>query len=59
MRCQMGFIDFMVLPLYDALGQFIPEVGQVCVPNIHIQREYFRRIQDEQKGCSRRALSKF
>ena len=55
----MGFIDFMVLPLYDALGQFIPEVGQVCVPNIHIQREYFRRIQDEQKGCSRRALSKF
>jgi hypothetical protein len=52
--CQMGFIDFMVLPLYDALGQFIPEVGQVCVPNIHIQREYFRRIQDEQKGLDPR-----
>jgi hypothetical protein len=56
-KCQLGFIDFMVIPLYEALGQLIPEVHEVCFPNIHQVHQHFDNIlhpnkPDENEGES-------
>merc|ERR1719231_374926 len=43
-RCQLGFIDFMALPLYEALSQLLPEVGDICFPNIQTVHQHFDNI---------------
>merc|ERR1712178_255453 len=43
-RCQLGFIDFMVLPLYEAIAQLLPEVHDVCFPNIKELHDHFDNI---------------
>jgi hypothetical protein len=43
-RCQLGFIDFMALPLYEALSQLLPEVGDICFPNIQLVHQHFDNI---------------
>jgi hypothetical protein len=54
-KCQLGFIDFMVLPLYEALSQLLPEVADICFPNIQMVHQHFDNIlhpnrQDEIDG---------
>ncbi len=39
-KCQMGYIDVLVLPLYSVLGQLIPEVGSVCCEYLEVNRKY-------------------
>ena len=42
-KCQMGFIDVLVLPLYSVLGQLIPEVANVCNEYLETNRKYVSR----------------
>lgn len=37
-KCQVGFIDVLVLPLFKALGALIPVVEQRCVKNLGSNR---------------------
>lgn len=36
--CQMGFIDFIVMPIYKALGDFSPAIRAHCIPLIETNR---------------------
>jgi hypothetical protein len=43
--CQIGFIDFIVAPVYKALGQFSPAVRAHCVPLIESNRAQWAEVQ--------------
>ncbi|CAD7960326.1 unnamed protein product [Amoebophrya sp. A120] len=46
-KCQLGFIDVVVLPLFTVLGQFLPEVQQTCLENLWLNRTFVQQ-QDQQ-----------
>jgi len=50
-KCQLGFIDFMVLPLYESLAQLLPDIEEVCFPNIKAVHEHFDTILHPNKGA--------
>ena len=37
--CQLGFIDYVVMPLYDAAGKYVPLGGQIA--EIQKNREFW------------------
>lgn len=42
-KCQIGFIDFIVLPLYEAWEKFINVDGNwPAIDNLHTNREYWK-----------------
>jgi hypothetical protein len=43
--CQIGFIDFIVAPIFKALGEFCPNVKQVCLPIIEANRAMWADVQ--------------
>jgi hypothetical protein len=49
-KCQLGFIDFMVIPLFEALGQFLPDVAETCTPNILATHEHYYKLINPNMG---------
>jgi hypothetical protein len=43
--CQIGFIDFIVAPIFKALGEFCPNVKRVCLPIIEANRAMWADVQ--------------
>jgi len=41
--CQIGFIEFIILPSYELLGSLIPQVKKQIIPNIEENLEYWKR----------------
>ena len=57
-KCQMGYMDVLVLPLFTVLGQLIPEVADVCLENLETNRRYvakMTRITEGDEGGADRA----
>ncbi|KAF4654886.1 Calcium/calmodulin-dependent 3',5'-cyclic nucleotide phosphodiesterase 1B, partial [Perkinsus chesapeaki] len=41
-KCQTGFIDVLVLPLYQVLSQIMPDlINGECLPNLQLSRQYY------------------
>ncbi|KAF4714844.1 hypothetical protein FOZ63_009474, partial [Perkinsus olseni] len=46
-KCQVGFIDVLVLPLYQVLAQMLPDlVNGECLPNLQLSRQYYATRED-------------
>lgn len=43
-KCQMGFIDFIVAPMYECWGQFLPRMKIAC-DNLEINKQYWKKQQ--------------
>mgnify|MGYP001987361964 CR=1 FL=1 len=33
-KCQTGFINFIVSPIFDLWGQYIPQLREMCMPPV-------------------------
>ncbi|KXS20315.1 HD-domain/PDEase-like protein [Gonapodya prolifera JEL478] len=56
-KCQIGFIDFIVSPLYEVWDAFVDgrteeEIEFAAIENLKSNREYWKRLQDEQQQPS-------
>merc|ERR1719197_1640286 len=40
-KCQMGFMDVLVLPLYSVLATVTPMMNESVIPNLHANRAAF------------------
>mmetsp|Transcript_19736 Transcript_19736/g.42501 ORF Transcript_19736/g.42501 Transcript_19736/m.42501 type:complete len:386 (-) Transcript_19736:375-1532(-) len=40
-KSQVGFITFLVLPLFECLSKLLPEVEQMCVENLQSNKAHF------------------
>jgi len=65
-KCQLGFIDVLVHPLYLALGQCVPEVNTECLPQITRNRAHYegrrtvtRRMSNDKGATEGRRNSPF
>lgn len=43
--CQIGFIDFIVTPIYKALGELCPGIRATCLPIIESNRAMWAEVQ--------------
>ncbi|KAJ3319549.1 hypothetical protein HDU76_000503 [Blyttiomyces sp. JEL0837] len=64
-KCQIGFIDILVTPLFDILSQSVStEFTKKCMENIVLNRTYWESVLDNPKGfpefakLDKRALSR-
>lgn len=46
-QAQLGFLEFVILPSYQVLADFIPEVRKQILPNIHKNYEYWTKQKEE------------
>jgi len=49
-KCQLGFIDFIVKPLFTAWVSFVVELHDVCLGHVEENRDYWEREQDKLKA---------
>lgn len=49
-KCQLGFIDVLVLPLFTVLSTLIPQVGTHCIANLERNRSYIRKQVEPAQG---------
>ena len=49
-KCQLGFIDFIVKPMFTAWVSFLIEMHDVCLGHLEQNREYWDREQDKLKA---------
>lgn len=46
---QIGFIDFVIQPAYEVLGELVPEVQRLVLPMIQSNHDYFVREKEAEK----------
>eukprot|EP00451_Oxyrrhis_marina_P038530 CAMPEP_0204369302 /NCGR_PEP_ID=MMETSP0469-20131031/44847_1 /ASSEMBLY_ACC=CAM_ASM_000384 /TAXON_ID=2969 /ORGANISM="Oxyrrhis marina" /LENGTH=643 /DNA_ID=CAMNT_0051359001 /DNA_START=44 /DNA_END=1975 /DNA_ORIENTATION=- len=45
-KCQVGFMDIIVHPLYQGLEVLLPDVGPACCKNIEFNKEFWKKRVD-------------
>ncbi|KAH6570308.1 hypothetical protein BASA60_007797 [Batrachochytrium salamandrivorans] len=47
-KCQVGFIDYIVLPLYEVWDQYMNEErGFPAIDNLHANRDYWKKLHED------------
>ena len=41
-KCQVGFISFLVKPLYDGFAEYLPALKEHCMANLESNLEHFK-----------------
>jgi hypothetical protein len=59
---QIGFIDYIVRPAFNTVGNVLPRIKEVCIPNLEVNRKHYEilSIQEESESemkCEGNALS--
>mmetsp|Transcript_40045 Transcript_40045/g.66443 ORF Transcript_40045/g.66443 Transcript_40045/m.66443 type:complete len:360 (+) Transcript_40045:368-1447(+) len=45
-KCQVGFITFLVEPVFNCISKCIPEVQHICMANLHANKTHFTNAQE-------------
>ena len=41
-KCQVGFISFLVKPLFDGFGEYLPALKEHCLANLEANLDHFK-----------------